>query len=131
VPKILVDAAVAGRKLHLPGGGEFRVDHVYIDDCVDGSVKALDKPKHRYDVYHIATGEAPSLAEIVQIVNELVPGADLTIELGPYRFVDGTEAVCKGALDVSRARTELGYEPRYPIRAGLAAYIDAVRTGGG
>jgi len=129
VPKILIDAAMEGRKLHLSGGGDFRVDHVYIDDCVDGIVRALDKPKHRYDVYHIATGEAPSLAEIVQIVNELVPSAELAIEPGPYRFVDGTEAVRKGALDVSRARAELGYEPRYPIRAGLAAYIDAVRAG--
>ena len=131
VPKILVDAAVAGRKLHLPGGGDFRVDHVYIDDCVAGIVKALDKPSHRYDVYHIATGEAPSLAEIVRIVSELVPGADLAIGPGPYRFVDGTEAVRKGALDITRARAELGYEPRYPIRAGLAAYIDAVRAGRG
>ena len=73
VPKILVDAAVAGRKLHLPSGGDFRVDHVYIDDCVDGIVKALDKPKHRYDVYHIATGEAPSLSEIVDIVHGWCP----------------------------------------------------------
>jgi nucleoside-diphosphate-sugar epimerase len=32
VPKIFVDAAVAGRALHLPGGGDFRVDHTYIDD---------------------------------------------------------------------------------------------------
>ena len=104
--KILVDAVVAGRKLHLSSGGDFRVDHVYIDDCVDGISKVLDKPQHRYDVYHIATGEAPSLAEIVDLIKELVPGADLAIGPGPYRFVDGTEAVRKGALDITRARTE-------------------------
>src|SRR6266536_2497084 len=76
VPKILIDAAVAGRKLHLPSGGDFRVDHVYIDDCVDG-----------------------------------------------------IEAVRKGALDITRARTELGYEPRFPIKKGLAAYLEATRAG--
>jgi UDP-glucose 4-epimerase len=131
VPKVFVDAAVAARKLHLASGGDFRVDHVYIDDCVDGIVRALDKPKHRYDVYHVATGQAPSLAEIVQAVIDLVPGADLAIGPGPYRFVDGTESVRKGALDITRARTELGYEPRYPIRKGLAAYIEATRAGRG
>ncbi len=131
VPKTLVDAAVAGRKLHIPDGGDFRVDHVYIDDCVDGIIKALDKPKHAYDVYHIATGDAPSLAEIVDMIKELVPKADLAIGPGPYRFVDGTEAVRKGALDISRARTQLGYEPLFPIRKGLAAYIEAVRAGRG
>jgi UDP-glucose 4-epimerase len=131
VPKILVDTAVAGQKLHLPSGGDFRVDHVYIDDCVEGISKVLDKPQHRYDVYHIATGEAPSVAEIVDVIKELVPDADLAIGPGPYRFADGTEAVRKGALDITRARTELGYEPRYPIKNGLAAYIEATRAGRG
>ena len=131
VPKILVDAAVAGRKLHLPDGGDFRVDHVYIDDCIDGIIKALDKPQHRYDVYHIATGNAPSLAEIVEMIRELVPNADLAIGPGPYRFIDGTQAVRKGALDITRARAELGYEPRFPIEKGLAAYIEATRAGRG
>lgn len=131
VPKILVDAAVAGRALHLPGGGDYRVDHVYIEDCVDGIVRALDKPAHRFDVYHVSTGEAPSLGEIVEIVKELVPGADLSIGPGPYRFVDGTQAVRKGALDNTRARTELGYAPRFPIRQGLAAYVEATRAGRG
>lgn len=130
-PKVFVDAAVAGRKLHLPDGGDFRVDHVYIDDCIDGIIKALDKPQHRYDVYHIATGSAPSLAEIVEMIRELAPNADLAIGPGPYRFIDGTEAVRKGALDITRARAELGYEPRFPIKKGLAAYIEATRAGRG
>jgi nucleoside-diphosphate-sugar epimerase len=127
----LIDAAVAGRKLHLPDGGDFRVDQVYIDDCVDGIIKALDKPKHRFDVYHIATGDAPSFAEIVDIIKGLEPGADLAIGHGPYRFADGTEAVRKGALDITRARAELGYEPRFPIKEGLAAYLEATRAGRG
>ena len=131
VPKIFVDAAVAGRKLHLPSGGDFRVDHLYIDDCVDGIVKALDKPSHRHEVYHISTGEAPSLAEIADMIRELVPGTDISIGPGPYRFVDGTEAVRKGALDNTRARIELAYQPRFPIKKGLAAYIEATRAGRG
>lgn len=129
VPKTLVDAAVEGRRLHLDSGGDFRVDHVYIDDVVDGILRALDKQHHRYDAYHIATGQAASLAEIVKIVQELVPGADLAVGPGNYRFADGVEAVRKGALDVSRAAAELGYRPRYDIRAGLAAYIEAKRAG--
>ena len=129
VPKTLVDAAVQGRALHLDGGGDFRVDHTYIDDAVDGIIRMLDKQDHRFDVYHIASGEAPSLGEIVAMIRELVPGADLKIGPGPYRFVDGVAAVRKGALDISRARRELGYVPRFPIRQGLAAYIDATRAG--
>ena len=128
VPKILVDAAVEGRPLHLASGGAFLVDHVYIDDCVDGIVRVLDHPRHRFDVYHVASGRAASLAEIVAILRGLVPGADISVGPGPYRFVDGTEAFRKGTLDIGRARAELGYEPRFPIEKGLAATVDAARA---
>jgi len=131
VPKILIDAALAGRPLRLPKGGDFRVDHVYIADVVQGILKALDVPTTPSDAYHVATGEAPSLTEIVAIVRELVPGAELAIGPGHYAFADGVEPVRKGALDISRARSELGYAPRYDIRSGLAAYLEARRSGSG
>jgi len=127
VPKTLVDAAVAGTPLHVAAGGDFRVDHVYIDDLVAGVLAALDKPQHRHDAYHIASGEAPSLYEIVDIINELVPGARLSIGPGDYALGDRIRVVRKGALDTSRARAELGYVPCYDIRKGLAAYIEASR----
>lgn len=128
VPKIFVDAAVAGTPLHVPAGGDFRVDHVYIDDLVAGVLLALDKPEHRFDAYHISSGHAPSLAEIVAIVNELVPGARISIGPGHYAFGDRVRVVRKGALDTTRARAELGYVPRYDIRSGIAAYIQARRS---
>jgi nucleoside-diphosphate-sugar epimerase len=128
VPKTLVDAAVEGRKLHVASGGDFRVDHVYIDDLVTGILSALDKPEHRHDVYHLSSGEAPSLFEIVDIIRDLVPGAEVSIGPGPYLFGDRIETVRKGALDTGRARAELGYVPRFDIRKGLAAYIAARRA---
>jgi nucleoside-diphosphate-sugar epimerase len=128
VPKTLVDAAVEGRALHVPAGGDFRVDHVYVDDLVTGVLAALDKREHRYDAYHISSGNAPSLREIVDIVNELVAGARVSVGPGQYAFGDRITAVRKGALDTTRAREELGYVPRYDIRRGLAAYIDARRS---
>lgn len=127
VPKTLIDAALEGRPLHLPAGGDFRVDHVYVDDAVQGVLLALDHAEHAHDVYNIATGQAPSLAEIVAIIRDLVPGADLSIGPGDYQFNERVGPVPKGALDISRAREHLGYAPRYDIRAGLAAYLESRR----
>jgi UDP-glucose 4-epimerase len=128
VPKNLVDAAVAGRPLHLPYGAGFRVDHVFIDDLVSGVLAALDKPVHRFDCYHIASGAAPSLEELIAIIRELVPSADISAGHGPMRMADGVELVRKGALDIARARAELGYLPRYDVRAGLTACVAAARA---
>lgn len=129
IPKTLIDAALEGRALHLPAGADFRVDHVYIDDVARGILQALDHADHRYDAYHVTTGEAPSLGEIASIVRELVPGADIAIGPGHYAFNDRIAPVRKGALDCARAREEFGYRPAFDIRRGLAAYLDARRKG--
>ena len=79
----------------------------------------------------MASGEAHSIAAVVEMMKEIVPGADLAVGPGPYRYVDGTLAIRKGALDITRARRELGYVPRFPLREGLAAYVEATRAGRG
>ena len=128
VPKTPIEAGLAGRAFHIPNGAGYRVDQVYIDDLVAGLLGALDHPGHQHDVYHITSGEAHSLAEMVEIIRELIPGAPLSIGDGAYE-VAGERAVRTGALDCSRAADAFGYGPRYPLREGLAAYVDALRRG--
>jgi UDP-glucose 4-epimerase len=127
VPKNLIDAALAGRPLHVLSGADTAIDHTYVDDMTSAMLAALDHRHHRYDAYNVASGSAPTVAEIVAIVRELVPGAQLSVGPGPYRHGDRVGAVRKGALDVSRAAAELGWKPRYDIRTGLAAYVSQVR----
>lgn len=127
VPKTLVDAALVKRPLHVPTGADCAIDHTHVDDFVSGALKALDHKTHRFDVYNIASGQAVTVAELIAVVRELVPGAELSVGPGMYKHGDQVEMVRKGALDVGRAAAELGWKPRYDIRAGLAAYIAALR----
>lgn len=127
IPKNLIDAALAGRKLHIPSGADSTIDHTYIDDVVAAILAALDHAEHRYDAYNVGSGVAFSVTELIAIVSELVPGAELSVGPGPYRHGDRIEIVRKGALDVSRAGAEFGWRPRFDIRTGLAAYVKAVR----
>jgi UDP-glucose 4-epimerase len=130
-PRNLLDAAIHGRSLHLPGGASYAVDQVHIDDVVQGVLLALDKPSHKYDAYHIATGVAVSFGEVVGIIKARLPKADISYGSGPLQFVDGTEAVRKGALSIARAERELGYKPRWTMQTGLDAWIDLLLTGKG
>jgi nucleoside-diphosphate-sugar epimerase len=131
IPKNLVDAALVRRKLHVPAGADSAIDHTHVDDFVAGVLKALEHRQHRFDVYNIASGRATTVAELIAVVRDLIPGAELSVGPGMYRHGDQVEMVRKGALDVSRAAAELGWTPRYDIRAGLAAYIDALRPAAG
>ncbi|MBI4573921.1 MAG: SDR family NAD(P)-dependent oxidoreductase [candidate division NC10 bacterium] len=129
IPRTLIEAALEKRPLHLPQGGDARIDHTYLDDCVAGILLALDHPTHPFDVYNVGSGQSWSTAELVAMVRELIPGADLSVGPGPHRFSDEMVAPKKGALDITRARTVLGYRPRYDLRQGLEANIAWYRRG--
>lgn len=127
IPKNVVEAGLAGRPLHIGSGADMAIDHTYIDDTVSGTLAILDHREHRYDAYNIASGRVVTLGEIVGIVRELIPGADISIGPGWGKHGDQIDMVRKGALDVARAAKEMGWRPRFDIRAGLAAYITAVK----
>lgn len=129
VPRTLVEAALARRPLHLPHGGDSRIDQTYIDDLVAGTLLALRHPEHPHDCYHVASGRSPSLAEMVGWIEDCVPGAEISIGPGAYRHDGQTEIPRKGALDCTRARETFGYRPRFDLKSGLAAYVAALRGG--
>ncbi len=128
-PRTFIEAALEERPLHVPQGGDARIDHTYLDDCVDGILLALDHPSHPYDAYNVASGQSWTTAELAAFIRELIPGADLTVGPGPHRFTEKMQAPKKGALDITRARTVLGYQPKYDLRRGLAANIEWYRRG--
>jgi nucleoside-diphosphate-sugar epimerase len=128
IPRNLVMAALQGRELHIPHGADTAIDHTHVDDWVSAVIAALDHREHRYDVYNISSGQASTVARLAQIVSELVPGARLSVGPGLYRHGNQIELIKKGALDISRAEAELGWKPRFDIRSGLAAYIEALRA---
>lgn len=128
MPRTFVEAALRGEPFHQPDGGNLAVDQVYIADTVAGVLLALDKPEHRFDAYNIATGRAPTLRDTAEAVNCAIPGAKITVgDSGPYRHGGKVLSAVKGALDISRARAELGYEPQYDLQRGIEATIAATR----
>lgn len=128
-PRTFIEAALAKRALHMPHGGDTRIDQTYIDDFVDGLLLVLDQPALAHGVYNVSSGESCSLATMVEIIRELIPEADLSIGGGNFWYTDRLQMPKKGALDLTRIRTELGFRPRFDLRTGLAAYIDWYRRG--
>lgn len=130
MPRTFVEAALRGEAYHQPDGGALAVDQVYIDDTVQGVLLALDKEQLRFDAYNIATGVAPTIRDTAEAVNRAIPGARITVgDTGPYKHGGVVLSATKGALNIERARRELGYAPRYDIQSGIEATIAATRAG--
>jgi nucleoside-diphosphate-sugar epimerase len=111
-------------------GGDQRADHTYIEDFVQGAVRAFEikEPKNR--IFNISGGKGYTFNEMARMVEKIVPGADITVGSGLLEYADGMDAPQKGALSIRRAQSELGYQPKYDLFEGLKKYADILRKEG-
>ena len=117
VSQVFIESALAGNTLRVDGDGDERLDFSYIDDVVDGVVRAIGHPDARNEAFNITTGASRTLAELITIVQEHFPEVDVEYverdALRPYR----------GTLSIDKARRMIGYEPRTTLEEGLDRYV--------
>jgi nucleoside-diphosphate-sugar epimerase len=118
VSQAFIENALAGRPLLLEGGGDGRLDFTYIEDLVEGMVRALalHYGPEESNTFNLTFGNARNIAEIAAIVKELVPGAIL--EDRPRAL----EKPIRGTLSMQRALDVLGFVPKWPIETGYRKY---------
>jgi UDP-glucose 4-epimerase len=121
----LVESPLAGKPVKIPRGGEQRDDVIYVDDIAEAIVLAAlhDRPAH--DVYNISRGVGTTLHDFADAVRQAVPGAQ--IEIGDGLDYHGLGASYCGIMDNKRARTDLGFEPKFDLVRGVAHYVETMR----
>ena len=102
--------------LQMDQGADQKLDFVYIEDAARGTAMlyAADNPPH--SVYNIATGVATSVGRVAELAQQY-SRHDVRVEMGPGMLMQRCEA-----LDIARARSDLGYEPRYDVETGIREY---------
>ena len=116
----------AGKPLPFFGDGTTRRDYTYVDDVVQGVLRALDRIEG-YRIYNLGESRTVSLTELVAAL-ETALGRKAVLDRRPEQPGD----VKITYADVSRARRELGYDPRTALEDGLArfaAWLDAEERG--
>lgn len=97
-------------------------DTVHVSDIVKVTILALES-KDATGYFNIGRGEGTNIKDLAEMIIELGGNKEL-IEKGPKL---GTEpSGLKFVYDISRARSELGYEPT-SIEEGLKKYIEYER----
>ncbi len=111
-----VRAALLGEPVTLHGDGSVERDFTYVDDVVDGVLKALAlaRPGSGHEVVNLGGGAVHSMRALIAGV-ERATGRPLTLVRRPPAAGDmpRTEA------DLTRARARLGFEARVPLEEGL------------
>ncbi len=115
-------ALLAGKPITMFGDGSMRRDFTHVDDIVRGVLATVEGAPPGFRAYNLGSGAPVDLQTLVRDLGEIV-GTRPRIERAavPLGDVDATFA------DITRARTELGWEPRIPLREGLKSVVEWVR----
>ncbi len=107
----------AGQRPRIFKHGEQKRDFVYVKDAVEGSIGALDAQTS--GIYNLGSGQARSFNELVDVLNKC-----LATNFQPD-YIDNPHAHYQNftQADLTRARSALGYEPRFPLEEGVRDYM--------
>jgi nucleoside-diphosphate-sugar epimerase len=114
-------------------GGEESIFHkralewVYSKDAAQGAVKACHIEKLKSRVFNISMGEVYDGQEVADIVKRLIPKAKVNV-IDPPKGVGPSPKEAKEPLDLTRSRSELGYEPEYKMVEAIQDHIKFLKT---
>lgn len=114
-----IQAALENRSFPMTGGQQTR-EFTYIDDIVDGYLKAAVTPEAIGEIINLGTGISLPVLEVVQLIQKLT-NSRMTVELGalPSRPAEIMDYRC----DNSKARTILSWTPEVSLEDGLRKTI--------
>jgi UDP-glucuronate 4-epimerase len=116
----IVEALAAGGRFEVYGDGTQSRDFTYVADAVAATIAAMDAgPSGR--TYNVGGGSEATMRDVLALVEEL-SGRSLEVRYGERVAGD----VRRTLADASSIRDELGWEPRFDLRGGLAAQLEAV-----
>ncbi|MBX6314545.1 MAG: GDP-mannose 4,6-dehydratase [Isosphaeraceae bacterium] len=118
------DLIERGQPVPMFGDGSTRRDYTYIDDIVDGVVRAIERCRSHH-LYNLGNSHPIALREMIEAIGEAL-GKRPIIEPLPEQPGD----VRQTYADIARATAELGYEPKTPFREGLARFVAWLRAQG-
>jgi nucleoside-diphosphate-sugar epimerase len=120
---LFVTRLLAGLPPIIIGDGEQTRDFTYVDNIVDGVLRAATATGVAGRVINVATGRQISINQLAQTLQELV-GSDLT----PIHTEARPGDVRDSLADIALARQLLGYEPLVSFEEGLRRTLEWYRS---
>jgi UDP-glucuronate 4-epimerase len=120
-PFIFADAIARQKPLFLNNNGEMWRDFTYIDDIVDGVLRALDRPATGappHKLYNLGNHKSEKLTDFLAEIERALQKKAI-IEPRPMPAGD----VLKTYADIEASTRDLGFAPTTPISVGIPKFI--------
>ncbi len=100
------------------GDGKSRRDYTYVSDCMEGFMKAMNKPMD-FEIFNIGSGKLIELQELINLL-ERETGREVKMEHLDNQAGD----VPITYADISKTRRTLGYNPKISIEGGVKRFVE-------
>lgn len=139
IPRVFsffMDALMNGTRMELVNGGRQRRSYTYIDDAIDCTLRIVENPGGVCDRQIFNVGNPNNEVTIRQLAEHMLeiyeakfakPGDKMPeiVEVSGEDFYgEGYDDSDRRIPDITKARTLLGWEPRWPLRPMLEATME-------
>jgi UDP-glucuronate 4-epimerase len=111
-----------GKSIPFYGDGSASRDYTYIEDILNGIHCAFNHLSG-YNIFNLGESRVITLSELVNTLEEVI-GKKANLDRQPLQPGD----VNVTYADISRARTEIGYQPRFNFREGIIQFYEWYKT---
>ncbi len=124
IPKFIT-ALLAGRAPTIYGDGEQTRDFTFVGDVIAANLHALTEPNAPGQYFNIAMGQATSLNQLADMLNELI-GVNIRPAYAPPRKGD----IKHSTADVTKIRDALGFTSKISLIEGLRETVEWYQVNG-
>jgi UDP-glucuronate 4-epimerase len=110
------------QQIHIYGDGSALRDYLYIDNCIEGLVQAIDC-RFKFEIINIGEQRAVSISETVRLLSRILnKSADIQYIPTPKGIPESTIA------HIAKAKKIIGYHPKITFEEGLERFVHWYQT---
>ncbi|PYQ02956.1 MAG: nucleoside-diphosphate sugar epimerase [Acidobacteria bacterium] len=125
---VFIDAALRGQPMDVHGDGQQTRSFTYVDDTVDGIVRAMFSARAVGEIFNIGNTKPVTIQSLAERVWRLAGTGEPKIHRVSYQAFGRYEDVRARVPEIGKAREVLGFEPRVGLEEGLRRTIDWQRA---
>lgn len=114
---LFTEAILNKKPINVYNYGRMKRDFTYIDDIVEGTIAALEKPSP-YEIFNLGNSNTVELLDFIGIIEDEL-GLEAQKNMMPLQPGD----VLETSADIQKSKEMLGFSPKTSIKEGIVKFL--------